>query len=213
MKTKKAVKKNTNKKEKPKKLPKAKRVEELIPEEKPKAKTHEEIVEHQKHVDRMEGIFSKMKYADLQRECLMRGMTKEELVSGDLGRLQSWLIRNWDLPQLKSRIDDFDKWREKFLKERGMPGEPFVRLGYLGEINPETKDFIIIQPEPLKKVIIKRKKDEETGLFKGTKKSLTFQCVKEGLSIDETIKKVISKFPEAKDKSIKIWAKNAKKLI
>jgi hypothetical protein len=173
--------------------------------------SYQDRVDYQKHVERLDGIFSKMRYMDLQRECISRGMTPEELVAGDLGTLQSWLIKNWGLPQVPDRLTQFDKWRENELTKSGRNGEQFVRLGYIGEVDPETNDFNIVKPQPLKKVAIKKKRDESTGIFIGTKKALTYQCVREGLTIAETIERVKAQYPEAKDKSIKIWAKKAPK--
>lgn len=187
-----------------------KQPKETIKEEKPKELSYQERIDYQKHVERLNGIFSKMRFLDLQKECILRGMIPEEMVASDLGKLQSWLIKNWDLSQLPSRLDDFDKWRELELEKIGKGGEPFLRLGYIGQINEETDDFDIKKPSSIKKATVKRERDKDMGIFLGTKKALTFSLTKEGKSIDDIISLVTEKFPEAQEKSIKIWIKKCK---
>ena len=51
------------------------------------------------------------------------------------------------------------------------------------------------------------------GLITGTKKSLTYELVKKGKSSERIIKKVIKKFPDAKEKSILIWVRKAERDI
>jgi len=158
-------------------------------------------------LDRINGELLKMRYNDLQKACIIRGMEPNLMVSCDIGGLQTWIIKNWEAPQDEQRLHDFDSWRAAFLKGIGKEGEPFARLGYMGETNEETGDIDIIKPKKLRKSDDKRERDTDMGIFKGTKKALTFQCVKEGKTVEETIEIVTKQFPDAKDKSIKIWRK------
>ena len=50
---------------------------------------------------------------------------------------------------------------------------------------------------------------DENGLRAGTKKSYTYQLAKKGYSLEKTISKVMKKFPDAKEVSIKQWHKRA----
>jgi len=153
-----------------------------------------------------------MRYKDLQSNCISRGMTPEDLVKGDINTLQTWLIINWDIPQNQLRLSEFDKWREIELEKAGFKGEPYVRLGYIGQIDPNSGEVIVINKS--NKMLTKPKKrerDEETGIFKGTKKAYTCELSRQGIAITQIIEMVVDKFPGAKEKSIKIWYKRFKK--
>lgn len=160
-----------------------------------------------KNLEAINGKLLNMRYSDLQIACLERGMEFDLMVTKDIGGLQTWVIKNWDNPINKKRVHEFDKWREDHLKAIGKEGEPFVRLGYLGEENPETGDVEIKKPKKVRAITTKREKDPETGIFSGTKKSLTYQLTEQGLSKEEITAKVKEQFPEAVDKSIHIWIK------
>lgn len=68
---------------------------------------------------------------------------------------------------------------------------------------------MVYQAKPKKPKKHIEKDAEMGGLWKGTKKHLTMQCKKDGLSLEKTVSKVIAQFPEAKESSIKIWYKRA----
>lgn len=157
-------------------------------------------------------ILSKMRYRDLQRACISRGMKFDDMVNTDIIGLQSYLFHEWHRDADLTLLDKFDEWRKEYLEKKHGPGEPFVRLGYLGKSNEDggDKEKKPIREKAPKKP--KRERDETLGsIYKGTKKALTFQSIQEGKTIEETIKIVISTFPDALDKSIKIWAKRAAK--
>jgi hypothetical protein len=175
--------------------------------------SEETRLDYYKKLDKINAELLTMRYLDLQKSCIIRGMDPDILVESDIGKLQTWLIKNWETITDSKRLDAFDEWRLAKLKILGKEGEPFVKMGYVGEENEETGDVEIKRPKKIKKASDKREKDETMGIFKGTKKALTYQCVKEGLSIEETTTKVKSIFADAKDKSIKIWMKRAKKAI
>ena len=153
-----------------------------------------------------------MKYKDLQINCVVRGIDFDFMVAKDINGLQTWLINNWEMPCIQDRLAEFDKYREGKLKESGREGEPFVRLGYIGPIDEETGEVISIKkPEKMITQPRKRERDTDTGIFLGTKKAYTLELAKKGEDIPTTIKLVMEKFPEAKEKSIKIWYKRFKK--
>jgi len=156
-------------------------------------------------------ILPSLRFLDLQKACIVRGIDFDFMVKQSIYELQNWATKNWRNTILVSRLEDFDEWRFQIMKARGKEDEPFVRMGYLGPQNPKTGEIVAIKaPEPLQKKKIKRLKDKKSGIFLGTKKALTFQCTGEGKSMEETIKIVMAKFPEAKEKSIKIWIKRSK---
>ena len=153
-----------------------------------------------------------MTYRDLKRAVVCRGMEFEEVIKGDFCRLNSWLHKNYMNDIDDGLLDKYDDWLDEELKKTGNfeSVHPQLRLGYIGEKSEEEG------PIKVKKVKVEREKKEkrektEEGLFKGTKKALTYQCEKEGLSLDDTVAKVMEIFPDASSKSIKIWFKKSKR--
>lgn len=150
-----------------------------------------------------------MRNLDFQRACIARGIDFKLLVSLSTPALQDWFIRHYYDAIDNSRLDAFDEWREEIMKKRGKD-EPFIRLGYVGEINEKTGEVLSIKkPKKFKKPksTKKREKNAELGIWSGTKKELTYQCAKEGKSLEKTKKTVLEKFPDASEKSIGIWYK------
>ncbi len=152
-------------------------------------------------------VFGNFRYRDLQRACIIRGMPPEDLVKGDIYILHRFIQDHKDDEVDLNLLEDFDEWREKKLDEMGKKGEPFVRLGYIGKVDEEGNPLMVFQPKPKKPKKHIEKDSAMGGLWKGTKKHLTVQCKKDGLSLDKTISKVMEAFPDAKESSIKIWYK------
>jgi len=185
-------------------------VVEVKPTPPPKPLSEEQI----KRRDIIRDKMAMMKYKDLQINCVIRGIDFDFMVSKDTNGLQTWLVINWDMPCIQERLEEFDGWREKKLEEIGKPGEPFVRLGYVGTTDPNTGEILDIKkPEKMMSKPKKRERDEETGIFKGTKKAYTCELTKAGKPLAEIIELVTAKFPEAKEKSIKIWSKRFQKTL
>jgi hypothetical protein len=155
---------------------------------------------------------SMFRYAELQRACIVRGIDFQKLVHATAPQLHAWFVDNFYEKIDNSRLDAFDEWREEIMRKRGLD-EPFIRLGFIGEKDTETGEVISIKrPKKFKKPKKKkRERNEEFGIFSGTKKELTFRCVKDDMSLEKTIKVVTDKFPDAKPKSIGIWYKKARK--
>lgn len=154
-------------------------------------------------------IFGNFRFRDLQRACIIRGMPPEELVNQDIYGLHRYIQDHKNDDVDIDLLEDFDEWREKLLEEKYGKGEPFVRLGYIGKVDEEGKPVMVYQAKPKKPKKHIEKDAEMGGLWKGTKKHLTMQCKKDGLSLEKTVSKVIAQFPEAKESSIKIWYKRA----
>jgi len=156
----------------------------------------------------------RMRLIDLQRHCLIRGIAFEDLVNKTVLQMQSWLNKNWEVKTNPSLLDKFDQWREDYLKSKGMEDEPFIRLGYIASRDEETGEITkTLRPRKIKKNKIRREKDSKRGIYKGTKKALTYDCFDKGYSREKTVEVVIKAFPDAKDKSIKIWYKNAQNAV
>ena len=149
-----------------------------------------------KMIGRLGGLRN-MTFKDLQRQAIMLGMPFPEVPQSDFFRLESFILNSPNEPD-KSLIDKYDDWMDKVLEERGYSkDDPMrnyqLRLGFVSE-------------KP------KREKDER-GLWKGTKKSYTFELTARGYDLERVIRRVQKKFPEANDKSIKQWWRAAKRKI
>lgn len=153
---------------------------------------------------------------DLKRACIMRGLEFEKV--GDLSTLglQSWFLKNFDLPVDHKLLEEYDIWAEDLLRSRNVDEallNPYFRLSAVAERN-ENGD--IVKRKRVRSMVPKvRKKKERTkeGLFTGTKKAYTYELAKQGLSKKEVLELVKKKYPEARDKSLGIWYNRAKKAM
>jgi len=163
-----------------------------------------------------------MRHRDLQRACVMRGMPFKEVVEATDPDLINWFTKHYHEGQDMTRLPEFDAWVDSELKRVGVKdGDPLfhssLKLGYFkaddiedSELKPK-KNKQSDTEKPIKEKKDKRVKDEETGMVKGTKKALTYQCCREGLSVADTLTRVLESFPEAQPKSITIWFKRCQK--
>ena len=99
---------------------------------------------------------------------------------------------------------------DRQLEERGYAkDDPMrsyqLRLGYVREEDEETKVKRLGRVRGLPKPKKPKREKDESGLWKGTKKSYTFELAKRGFSLERVVKRVTKKFPEANIKSIKQW--------
>lgn len=155
-----------------------------------------------------------MRHKDLKIACVLRGMPFEEVVNTTTPGLGSWFCSNYDKEQNKQLLDDFDDWLEPQLSDPALK-HPMLRLGYSG---PKDEEGNVIIPKTLKPKTKapskpRKERDAKTGIFKGTKKQLTYECAHNGETFEDTCGIVKEKYPEAVDKSIKIWYNRAKKEI
>ncbi len=157
---------------------------------------------------RAEEALPNMKFIDLQRACIIRGAEFDFVMRGTIPLLQSFVVKNWENTIKAELLDKFDNARIKELKRIGKEGEPFVRLGFLGELE---NDIPQVREVKIKKPKVKRERNKELGIFGGTKKAKTFECVQKGYSLSKIIKVVRKYFPDVKEKSIKIWIRKAEK--
>lgn len=153
-----------------------------------------------------------MNYKDLKRNCVVRGMPFEEVINGSFPRLQIWLHHNLGNEIVTDLLDQFDDHIEAELRARGKDDliHPQLRLGYIGERDEEGNTIKTKRIKGIKKKRVKREKTKD-GIFKGTKKAYTYECQQKDYTLKKTIRKVKAKFPDASEKSIKIWYKKSER--
>lgn len=164
--------------------------------------------------DRAHRELANFKHRDLQRACILRGLSSDRVVGDGHLELVRWFIANYDNGQDDQLIAAHDRWVVAELKAKGLKDDdallnPAMRFGYGGNIEQMEKPKST-PPAKIPKVIEKAKSsiDPELGVRTGTKKSLTFQLTKGGkYAIEKIIELVVAKFPDANEKSIKIWQK------
>lgn len=151
-------------------------------------------------------------YKDLKRNAVVRGMPFEEVVNGSVPRLDNWLHLNNFKEIRPELLDEFDDWVEKQLTDAGKEDliHPQLRLGYIGERGEDGEPVKRKRVKGIKKKKVKKEKTKG-GLYKGTKKALTFQLQQEGFEMAEVEAKVIEEFPDANIKSVKIWYKKSRR--
>lgn len=161
------------------------------------------------------GEIQNMTFKDLRRACVVKGMPFDEVLQGTFPSLNKWFLQNYSNKVDTTLLDKYDDHVESILKAKKSPDtkfltDPSLRLGYVGE---EDEDGNVkmkrIKGLPKRKKVKKEKTAQ--GIYKGTKKALTFELALKGVSKEKTIKEVLKTFPEAQEKSIGIWYNRAMK--
>lgn len=173
------------------------------------------------NLDKAYRLLQDMKHRDLQKACILRGIPSNDLVNLSHPALVNWFTQNLENTEDPNLLLQHDLWVEEQLRARGYKEgdtllSPWLRFSYNGDIEKmdKPKQLKPQQATQVKAPTKERAKvDESTGLRTGTKKSLTYQLTMEGLEMDEIIVGVKKQFPEADEKSIKIWAKRCKKAM
>lgn len=157
-------------------------------------------------------------YKDIQRRAIVLGMSFPDVVNSDIQGLLSFIHRSDAVPN-PSLIDEYDDWMDKHLESIGYDAnDPIrsskLRLGYLGEEKEGGKRKIKRVPG-IKKPKEKKpaKERDEFNLWKGTKKSYTFELAQRGYDLERVTRRVKKKFPEANEKSIRLWFGAARRAI
>jgi len=168
-------------------------------------------------VSRLTSIFKSspnMTYKDIKRNCVARGLSFQEVVDGTVPRLSNWLHHHNNDEVKPELLDQFDDWVEDILRSRGAFDliHPQLRLGFIGEKDKEGNNKKTKRIKGIPKKKRARREKTKDGIYKGTKKALTFKLQQKGRSLDRTIKKVLRIFPDASEKSIKIWYKKSARL-
>lgn len=169
---------------------------------------------------------SRMTHRDLQSACILKGMPFKDIVEKDHHGLVSWYFLNFELNENPQNLIEYDQWLEGQLEKKGYKKgdamlSPSLRFSYTKGIDDSPVKTQRIQARESNKSTEPKsqqehkvvQKDEITGVRVGTKKNLTFQLARKvpEIPIDKIIEQVIEAFPDAQDKSIKIWVKRARK--
>lgn len=166
------------------------------------------------HVERE---LKNMTYKDLKKEVVMRGMDFEEVIKGSYFNLASFFQKNYHTPQNPNFLTQFDLWLENTIKKGGKEIHPAflapsLRLSYIAQREDDPSKSVVKVKSPLpSKPKAPQKEKTEGGIYKGTKKALTYQLQSEGVTKDKVIETVMGQFPDASIKSIGIWFNKAKK--
>lgn len=176
-----------------------------------KTTTHEASLEV-----RIDRTLKKMKHRDLQKACVLKGLEFQFVISYDHHKLANWFYKHFEDPEDLSRIPEFDVFMEKELTTLGYKrGDPMLapcfRLGYVPpEFAGDAKEYKPRKNPSIEPNKPKREIDQTTGIVAGTKKSLTYSLTIQGMDLAVIVLKVKEKFPDAQEKSIKIWSKRCR---
>lgn len=158
---------------------------------------------------------TRMRYTDLKRACIARGMSFEDASNGSIPKLHSWFSQHYEDGQNLLLLEEYDSWFEALMIEKGYKKDDAIlhnslKMGFIANSeNGNTKKPRLGNNGLAKKEKPKRERIEGTKVFKGTKKALTYQSQKEGVSIANTVAMVLEKFPDANEKSVRIWYKRS----
>lgn len=155
--------------------------------------------------------YTELTLKGLKYEVISRGMPFDDVLAFSIPDLSNWLHNNYTNEIDIDRVAEYDDYIEDILKGLGSEIYPTLRLSYVGDKAEDFKalDVVPKKDRPKKEKVPKEK--TEQGIYSGTKKALTYQCQKEGKTIDETLTIVKETFEDASDKSIKIWFRKAGK--
>lgn len=156
-----------------------------------------------------------MKLIDLKRACIARGMPFEELGTHSVLSLHSWFAQHLDNSQDLNLLNEYDEWFKVIMvNERNYePDDPIFHPSLMLGYNPDSEN-----DEPKKRIRLKGLKKPEkpkaervpgTKVIKGTKKAMTYELAKQGLTLKEVIEKVEEAYEDAKESSIAIWYRRA----
>lgn len=150
-------------------------------------------------------------YKDLQRKAIMYGMPFPDVPASGVFDLIRYINRPDNPEPNPSLIAKYDEWVLTQLDLSGVPkNDPLrnsrLRLSFI-EDKDENGNIIKKRKISLKNPKDKKppKERDEFNLVKGTKKSYTWELTKKGYDIERIIRRVLKKFPDANDKSIRLW--------
>ena len=147
---------------------------------------------------------------DIRRQAIALGIPFPDVINKDIWALISYINQSNNTPD-PSRIDEYDNWIDTHFDEIGIPKNdpirhPHLRLGYIGEKDEEGNIIKRKKIPGIKKNKYKKPRErDENNLIKGTKKSYTWELTKKGLNLERVIRRVLKKFPDANEKSIRLW--------
>lgn len=147
---------------------------------------------------------------DLKRQAITLGMPFPEVAACQIWELCRFIKYAENDPD-PSLIDKYDEWLDHHFDELGISRtdpirHPHLRLGYVGETDKEGNVTKRKKVPGINKTKYKKPRErDEFNLVKGTKKSYTWELTKKGLNLERVIRRVQKKFPDANEKSIRLW--------
>lgn len=155
-----------------------------------------------------------MTFRDLKIHVIIRGMPFDTVVNSNVHELSRFYMQNLYEDIDRGLLEKFDDWQEAQIADPNLRVSG-LRLSHVQEAEDsqtpnKAKRISNLKPKHKIKATKKRERTDQ-GVFKGTKKALTFKLAAKGRSLQYTINKVMKVFPDARDKSIKIWWKKAQK--
>jgi len=158
-------------------------------------------------------------FPEIKKIAITLGMPFPDATDSDYWGLLSYVNNTNEKPD-PSLVEKYDNWVDEQLEKLGYPkDDPMrsnqLRLGYLSEEAKMRQTLGIKKKKerPIKEKSEKRHEKDENNLWKGTKKSYTFELTKKGYDLERIQRRVIKAFPEANHKSIKQWHRAALKKI
>ena len=140
-------------------------------------------------------FINQLKYKDLKRECVIRGMEFDKIIAGDIIKLTNWLRNHFIDTQHHELLDIFDDYQDKLVRksveDKGQNPDvllhPSLRLGYIAERDENGNVTKKKRVRTLMKKKKKKRERTEDGIFKGTKKAMTFELQQQGKTKIEVI--------------------------
>lgn len=154
----------------------------------------------------------KMSYRDIKRQAISLGMPFPDATAATVHDLTSYTYHSTQKKNMDLVIE-YDKWMDHQLELAGYAEDDPMRhyqlnLSYVGEDAMTNIPKMSKKPKTPREAKPPREKDTD-GLWKGTKKSYTFELTKKGYDLGRITRRVVKKFPDANPSSIKQWHKKA----
>ena len=180
----------------------------------------------QKKIGEIFGAASNMKYPDIKGACIMLGMDFEDVANADFCSLNSFFAENRHRTNpVQDRLHQYEDWVAGQLLSRGYAADnPLVKYRQFSNQPEEDEQDGKLKTALIKKVGVKpdkppKKEKTEFGIYSGTKKDFVYKKAKlyrergydNERALKRTIRKTMEKFPEAKEKSIRIWFRKVSK--
>lgn len=165
--------------------------------------------------ERMSEWLGTLKYKDLKKAAIMRGLPFNMI--GELGvhELQSWLCRNYSNPIKPLLLQEFDAWLDKSLMAQGYIDEPVHIDLKLGDYAVDEFGNEVRRRRNITLMGAIKSKEEKAAFRpkKGSKKFRVFNLIELGHSTQEIVSMMDEEFGEVNEGSIKSWCSRARKQI
>jgi hypothetical protein len=165
--------------------------------------------------ERVSDWLSSLRFKDLKRAAIMRGYPFHMVGTVGVQALESFILSHYHDRVNPNLLVEFDRWCERTLVEEGAIDSPIhidLKLGFYA-IDEEGNEKRKRRDINLMGVV---KSEEEIATFrprKGSKKTLVFDLMEEGLKTQEIISRVQDEYPDTTEGTIKVWCSQARKKL